>query len=143
VKGPEDIHGGTPSGQRTGGDGALSGWDRGAFAELAAERPFGGVERRGFDSQRASVVEYSFERGASFPVHRHPEEQILVVERGSLTLFVAGAWQELRSGEWAVIEPAVEHGITAGGSGARFLTVLVPKRRSSHDYELLSPRGGG
>jgi len=52
----------------------------GSFEDLALATPYPGVRRRTVHSERATVTEYMFEPGATFPRHRHPQEQVTLVE---------------------------------------------------------------
>jgi quercetin dioxygenase-like cupin family protein len=56
-----------------------------------------------------------------------PPSTTLVLD-GELELVADGRHQQLTAGAWSVVAGGVEHGITAGGRGARFLVVLVPRR---------------
>ena len=56
----------------------------GTFERLPIEEPFPGLRRRTFDGSGATVNEYCFEPGASFPLHRHPQEQITLVVDGTV-----------------------------------------------------------
>jgi len=100
----------------------------GRRAELTAEEPFPGVYRRRLDSERATVASYSFAPGARFPLHRHPEEQITIVEEGEVELRAGGTRAVLGAGDWSIAAPGLEHGLVAGPAGARILIVLVPRR---------------
>jgi quercetin dioxygenase-like cupin family protein len=109
----------------------------GSLDALPAETPFPGVRRRTFSSEHATIAEYSFDAGARFPLHHHPQEQTTLVLEGDLELVADGRHQRLTAGAWSVVACGVEHGIIAGGRGARFLVVLVP-RRSPDDAPTLS-----
>jgi quercetin dioxygenase-like cupin family protein len=108
----------------------------GSFVALAAEEPFAGVSKRSFDSAGATVSEYRFEPGATFPLHRHEQEQITIVESGELRMTIGGEEHALAAGGWSVVAGGVEHGITAGASGARFFAVVVPRRGASDEFEV-------
>lgn len=110
----------------------------GSFDDLAAEEPFPGLRRRSFDSGRATVNEYAFQPGASFPLHRHPQEQITLVQQGEVELKVAGETARLKAGDWSVVGPDIEHSITAGRLGARILAIVVPRRESHDDYTVVT-----
>lgn len=112
----------------------------GRFDELAAEEPFPGVRRESFSSAGATVSRYLFEPGASFPLHSHPQEQITLVEDGSVEMTIAGETTALEQGSWSVAGRGIEHGITAGPGGARIVAMVVPRREHSDDYAL---SGGG
>jgi quercetin dioxygenase-like cupin family protein len=100
----------------------------GSLDALPVETPFPGVRRQTFSSESATVAEYSFDPGARFPLHHHAQEQVTLVLEGDLELVADGRRQRLTAGAWSVVPGRVEHGITAGGRGARFLIVLVPRR---------------
>jgi quercetin dioxygenase-like cupin family protein len=109
----------------------------GSFSGLPADRPYPGVERRSFDGAGATVNRYDFDPGARFPRHRHPQEQITVVLRGSLELTVGDRSRTLTAGDYSVVPPNVEHGITAGGDGAAFVATIVPRRESADAYAVV------
>ena len=109
----------------------------GSFADVEVDEPWPGVRRRAVDSERATVTEYEFEPGGAFPLHRHPQEQITLVERGTVTFSAAGEQRELKEGDWSVVAPEVEHGITAGAAGARILAIIVPRREGRNAYSVV------
>lgn len=99
-------------------------------SEPRADSPYPGIRRRTFDIAQATLVEYEFEPGASFPLHSHANEQITVIREGTVELTLGGSVNQLRSGEWSAIPGHEEHGITAGDNGASFLAILVPRREA-------------
>lgn len=113
----------------------------GDFDGLAAEEPFPGVQRRSFDSDGATVTQYRFDPRARFPLHRHPQEQITIVQRGDIRLTVGDEVHEQSAGAWSVIAGDIEHGIEAGAGGAEFIAVVVPRRGSSDAYTLVEDGG--
>lgn len=108
----------------------------GTFADAPEEEPFPGVLRRRFDADGATVTEYRFEPGATFPVHRHAQEQITMVAEGTLSMTIEGKASELGPGGWSVVGPEIDHGITAGPEGTRFLAVVTPRRGAADEYEV-------
>ena len=110
----------------------------GAFDELAADEPHRGVTRRAFDSDGATVTSYEFEPGAEFPLHRHPQEQITLIEAGSVRMTLGGEQRELRRGAWSIVAGDVEHGIVAGPDGARIIAIVVPRRANADAYEVVT-----
>ncbi|MDQ6817465.1 MAG: cupin domain-containing protein [Actinomycetota bacterium] len=110
---------------------------RGSFDQLPADELYAGVLRRTFSSSRATVTLYSFEAGAEFPRHRHPQEQITVVEAGEAEITIGDRTESLSAGGWAIVEPEVEHGLRAGPAGARVLAVVVPRRDHPGEYTVL------
>jgi quercetin dioxygenase-like cupin family protein len=112
---------------------------RGSFQDLAADELYAGVLRRTFSSSRATVASYSFEPGAEFPLHRHPQEQITVVESGDAEITIGDRTERLSAGDWAIVDPDVEHALRAGPGGARILAVVVPARDRPDEYTVLDP----
>ena len=102
----------------------------GTFDELDADEPFAGVRRRVLDTDRATVTRYEFEPGAAFPLHRHLQEQITIVEEGHLEMTLDGVVSELGRGSFSVVGPEIEHGIRAGDGGATVLAIVIPPRAS-------------
>ncbi len=97
---------------------------------LPASTPQPGVEARRFDGAAMTVVEYRFAAGAAgYPLHRHPEEQLVQVLEGTLDFTVAGVVTRLGPGQSAYVAGGVEHGARpVGGTGARFLNIVAPRR---------------
>jgi quercetin dioxygenase-like cupin family protein len=108
----------------------------GSFDQLAAETPFPGVVRRALTTTGATVTEYRFAPGSTFPEHFHPQEQITLILEGEVQLTAASDTQRLAAGDWSVVAGGVPHGITSGASGTRFLAVLVPRRDPDAAYTL-------
>lgn len=115
----------------------MVGLQHGAFADLPAEEPYEGLERRTFSSGRSTVNAYTFAPGATFPLHRHAAEQITVVEEGSVEFTVGDERTAMAAGEWSVVAGDVEHGITAGPDGARILAIVSPRRESADELEVI------
>ncbi len=110
--------------------------ETGSFDELPSEEAYPGVNRRSFSTHEATVNSYTFEPGASFPLHSHHQEQITLVTEGSVEMTVEGEVSSLDEGCWSVVSGGVEHGITAGPDGAAIVAMIVPRRQGSDDYEL-------
>jgi quercetin dioxygenase-like cupin family protein len=111
---------------------------RGNFDELPADAVYDGVTRRAFSSDNATVTSYTFAPGAKFPRHRHAQEQITLIQSGEVEMAVGDRVEHLSAGDWSVVQPDVEHGITAGASGATVLAVIVPRRESADGYTVVT-----
>jgi quercetin dioxygenase-like cupin family protein len=109
----------------------------GRFADLAADEPYPGLERRAFDAVGATVNEYRFQPGARFPVHAHPQEQITLVEEGEVEMTIGDEVEVLAAGDWSVVGPDVPHGIRARDGGARIVAIVVPRRAAADAYTVL------
>ena len=107
----------------------------GRIDELEADVPYPGVVRRAFHGQGATVTAYEFRPGASFPVHRHAQEQITLIDQGTVRMTIGERELELAAGGWSVVPPGIAHGITAGDAGARITAIIVPRRQAPHDYQ--------
>jgi quercetin dioxygenase-like cupin family protein len=92
--------------------------------------------RRKFDAAGATVTSYEFSPGASFPLHRHTHEQITLVDEGSVHMRIGEDEPELSTGGWSVVPGGIEHGVTAGPTGARITAIIIP-RRESGAYEVV------
>jgi quercetin dioxygenase-like cupin family protein len=110
----------------------------GSFRAGAGDRPHPGIERQSFDTDAATIVSYRFEAGASFPLHRHPEEQITIVEEGQVDFLLGSETRQLSAGDWVVTAPETPHGIVAA-EDARFLAIIIPRRRSGDGYVVVEP----
>lgn len=111
---------------------------RGSFEGLTADLVYDGVTRRSFSSDRATVTSYTFAAGATFPRHRHAQEQITLIQTGEVEMTVGDRVENLSAGDWWVIEPEVEHGITAGAGGAAVVAIVVPRREADDAYTVVS-----
>ncbi|MEA2321861.1 MAG: hypothetical protein QOD81_1711 [Solirubrobacteraceae bacterium] len=115
----------------------------GTFAALPTEEPYPGVRRSAFSSRRATVTTYWFEPGARFPIHRHPEEQVTLIQEGDVEFSVGDEVRALSAGAWSVVAGDVEHGIRAGASGARFIAIVSPPRRGPDAYSVVGDEEPG
>ena len=109
----------------------------GTFDALDPDEPYPGVLRRTFDGAGATVTEYRFAPLARFPLHKHAEEQITLVTGGEVEMTIAGDSNQFSTGGWSVVPGDVEHGIQAGGKGARVIAIIVPRRRSAGAYTVI------
>jgi quercetin dioxygenase-like cupin family protein len=110
----------------------------GSFEGLAADGVYDGVTRRSFSSDRATVTNYTFAPGAKFPRHRHAQEQITLIQAGEVEMTIGDRVEHLTAGDWSVLEPEMEHGITAGPGGAAVVAIVVPRRESADAYAVIS-----
>jgi quercetin dioxygenase-like cupin family protein len=111
---------------------------RGSFDELPADAVYDGITRRNFSSEQATVTNYTFAPGATFPMHRHPQEQITLIQSGEIEMTIGDRVEHLEAGDWSVVQPDVEHGITAGAGGATLVAVVIPRRESPDAYTVVS-----
>lgn len=78
----------------------------------------GGIRRRVISTDNIMVVQYLYEPAAIFPAHQHPQEQIVLVEKGELEFWVESEENKycLTPGSILTIPGNVTHGARVRGS---------------------------
>lgn len=72
---------------------------------------FPGVSRRTLaHGQSLLLAEFTYEKGARVPLHRHPHEQITYVVEGRYEITIAGVPTVVEKGDSYLIPSNVEHG---------------------------------
>ncbi len=115
----------------------------GGPADLGRDEPYPGIWRGSLHTPAASFARYEFAAGATFPLHHHPQSQILFVEQGSVAFELAGETHQIGAQGWAVVPPNLPHGITAGVDGATAFAVVLPGRSGASDYVVVDEPGSG
>src|SRR4051794_41809039 len=90
----------------------------GRFDEVEAEQPYPGVRRRTVQAEQATVAEYAFEPGATFPLHSHPQEQVTLVLEGEVELTAGGPGERLAASAWAIVPGGGAHGLRGAAAAA-------------------------
>jgi quercetin dioxygenase-like cupin family protein len=101
------------------------------FGKVAAIKPariWEGVLARALNAERVTIGFVDIDPGALVPEHRHDNEQVGFVQRGSVTMTVAGQARELRVGETYSIAGGVPHSARAGADGVSVVDVFAPVR---------------
>jgi len=114
-----------------------------AFEALAAMAPrqiWDGVLARAVHGERVTLGVIELEAGVELPEHRHANEQLGLVLRGTLTLVVAGESRALGPGELWRIPANVPHSGRAGAEGVIAIDVFGPPREDWQRLEPLEPR---
>lgn len=102
-------------------------WD-----EIAPEHVYPSVERQVVDGGHQTLVRYVYRRGAVFPVHSHPQEQITTVLTGRIEFQVDGVSVLLGPGETAVIPAGIPHGTSVVGDETVVTLNALSPRRTTH-----------
>lgn len=97
----------------------------------------GGLRRAVVDGEKMTLTRYEFQAGASFPQHRHDEEQLTLCLSGRLDFTVDGEEHRLTEGGILVIPGGSSHGAVAGEHGAEVVCVVTPKRSGTDSMEIL------
>ena len=89
------------------------------------------LEQHVIATDRITVVRCVYQDGADFPDHFHPQEQVTIVEQGTLEFIIEGQTIHVGSGEMISVEPYVRHATRVGnGSGTATALNLFMVRRS-------------
>jgi quercetin dioxygenase-like cupin family protein len=107
------------------------------FRPLADLRPYAiwqGVTARVVSGERMTLAAVDLEPGAVVAEHRHENEQLGFILKGSMTFTIAGEKRELRTGDTYVIPSNVPHDAVAGAEGCTVVDVFAPTRA---DWEKL------
>lgn len=91
--------------------------------DLPAARPQPGVSERALRGSDALVVVIDLEPRTVVETHRHDEERVGIVTRGSLAMVVAGEARILTEGDTFVVPPATAHGVRVLEQGAQVIEV--------------------
>lgn len=102
------------------------------WSDISPRAPQPGVTTRRFDSDGMTIVRYEFAPGAAFPLHSHPEEQVVIVLRGHVRFTVDERPVQLGPGDVCHVGPHVPHGAEAGAEGCEFLNLLSPRRTADN-----------
>jgi quercetin dioxygenase-like cupin family protein len=113
-----------------------------AVSELKPARIWDGVLARVVHGERATIGFVDIDPDVLVPEHRHDNEQIGFVLRGSVTMVVAGQSRELRVGETYTIAGQVPHSAKAGAQGASVVDVFAPVREEWKTAPMLEPFPG-
>ncbi len=103
-----------------------------AFRELEAAEAQSFLEQQVASTSRLTVVRCVYRSGADFPEHFHPQEQITIVEEGSLEFRIDGETLTVGKGEMIALEPKVRHSSRVpNGNGAAVALNLFLKRAAA------------
>ncbi len=91
---------------------------------------FNGIKIRAVYGERLSVSVLEFPPFAQIPPHRHPNEQIGIVEEGELEYTIGAHTMLCRKGTAFVIPPNTTHSArVVSDTAARIVDVFTPPRR--------------
>jgi len=109
------------------------------FEDLGDVEPhqlFAGLLARTVHGERLTMAVVEIDPGAELPEHRHENEQLGLVLRGSLSFRIGDEERELGPGGIWRIPSDVPHSARGGGEGAVVLDVFSPTR---DDWKALEP----
>jgi quercetin dioxygenase-like cupin family protein len=114
-----------------------------AFEELARMRPipiWDGVIARTVEGEGCSFAVVELDPDSVVPEHSHPNEQLGLVIRGSISFRVADETRNLGPGETWRIAPDTPHEVRTGPEGAIVLDVFAPSREDWKTLERSAPQ---
>jgi len=113
-----------------------------AIADLPPARIWDGVLARPLNGERVTVGFVDLDPNVLVPEHRHENEQVGFVLRGSVTMVIAGESRELSVGGAYTIASQVPHSARAGAGGASVVDVFAPVRADWDKAPRLKPSPG-
>ncbi|HEY4872227.1 MAG TPA: cupin domain-containing protein [Candidatus Dormibacteraeota bacterium] len=115
------------------------------FGKVATFKPariWEGVVARPLHANRVTIGFVDIDPGVLVPEHRHDNEQVGFVLRGSVTMTIAGQARELRVGETYSIAGGVPHSAKAGADGVSVVDVFAPVREDWKKVPTVEPFPG-
>lgn len=112
-------------------------------AKLKPARIWDGVLARVVNGDRVTIGFVDIDPNAQVPEHRHENEQVGFVLRGSVTMVVEGQSRELRVGETYTIASQLPHSAKAGADGVTVVDVFAPVRQDWKTKPTIEPFPGG
>lgn len=114
----------------------------GKVSTLKPARIWEGVLARPLHAERVTIGFVDIDPGVLVPEHRHDNEQVGYVQRGSVTMTIAGQARELRVGETYSIAGGVPHSAKAGADGVSVVDVFAPVREDWKTAPTVEPFPG-
>jgi quercetin dioxygenase-like cupin family protein len=108
--------------------------------EIAPLPIWNGILARVVEGREITFAVVELEPGAIAALHQHPNEQIGLVLRGTMTFKIGGETRRLNAGDTYEIRGDVPHEATAGPDGAVVIDVFAPIRADWHRFTPADPR---
>jgi quercetin dioxygenase-like cupin family protein len=87
------------------------------------------VQVRAVTGDALQVISTDYPPNTEFPIHRHPEEQIVVVMAGRLRFSLDGVQYDLEPGHVVCIPSNVPHGASSLDERTSLIAAYTPPRR--------------
>ncbi len=89
------------------------------------------VEQRVMTTDRVAIVRCVYRAGSDFPEHFHPQEQVTIIEEGSLEFTIAGNTVAVGQGQMISIEPFVRHATRVADGYERVVALNIFLREAT------------
>jgi len=99
-----------------------------SWTTVAPESPMAGVERRMAVGNTLMVCRLRFDPFTVTAVHRHPHEQMTLVERGRVRFFIEGEERIAQAGDVLHFPSNIEHGATMMDEEVVLVDIFTPIR---------------
>jgi quercetin dioxygenase-like cupin family protein len=108
----------------------------GSWRDLEAQDAQNYLDSQVIATDRITVVRCVYRDGSDFPEHFHPQEQITIVEDGTLQFTIAGESIEVHRGQMITINPQVRHAtrVTAGSGQVVALNLFLKHANESPGF---------
>jgi quercetin dioxygenase-like cupin family protein len=103
-------------------------------------RVWDGVTAQAVEGERTTLAVVDLEPGSTVPEHRHENEQLGILIRGSMRFRIDGETRDLAAGDTWRILGDVPHSVTAGPEGALAVECFTPARADWAELERLAGR---
>ena len=113
-----------------------------SVAGLQPHQIWDGVIARPLHGDTITVGILDFEPLTQVPEHRHANEQLGLVLKGSIAMVIDGARRDLRVGDMYSIRSGIPHSGEAGPDGATVVDVFSPIRSDWSDTPRLAVAEG-
>ena len=98
-----------------------------------------GVTARVWRGDNAALAALELDAGSTVPEHSHPQEQIGILMRGSMTFRIGDESRELHPGSTWVVPSAVPHEVLAVPAGALVVELFAPPREDWEGLPTFDP----
>jgi quercetin dioxygenase-like cupin family protein len=113
-----------------------------AVSDLKPARIWDGVLARVVNGDRVTIGFVEIDPDVQVPEHRHENEQVGFVLRGSVTMVIGNQSRDLRVGETYTIASQVPHSARAGADGVSVVDVFAPVRQEWKTAPAVDPFPG-
>ena len=99
-----------------------------SWTTIAADSPMAGIERRMAVGDKLMICRLRFDPFTVTAVHRHPHEQMTMVERGRVRFFIEGEERIAVPGDVLHFPSNTEHGATMMDEEVVLVDIFTPIR---------------